>query len=403
MTGSAIQRVGVPFSFSAKQGLLQRPRIMHKSWSLLSWSLPIGRIAGVDLRAHWMLPLVLAWLFSQYSAGLALMIGVALTASVLLHEVGHALAARTLGLTCEEILLWPLGGLANVEPNGVPRDEFRIAAAGPLVNAVLISAMLPIVALSSPQWPHLFDPTKMRLSEEMVPVVPQPLASVETAATNTDRPQPPELSADRNPPRSRTGLWLVQFVEVLFQINWMLLLVNLLPVLPFDGGRMLKSWLSSRAPWRDHSDWMSKVAIGTGIVLALLGMLFLSNTIVMGLGFFILVTALIEQQRTHSDRAEEAGFMGYDFSAGYTSLERSSVAPTAEPESQGALQRWRDQRQATRQIRDQQEAERAEAELDSLLEKVHLHGMAALTKAEQQTLYSASHRLRQRGTLPPSA
>jgi hypothetical protein len=243
----------------------------------------------------------------------------------------------------------------------------------------------------------------MRLSEEMSPVVPQRLASNKTAATTTDRPQPPELSADRNPPRSRTGLWLVQFVEVLFQVNWMLLLVNLLPVLPFDGGRMLKSCLSLRAPWRDHSDWMTKVAIGTGIALALLGMLFLSNTIVMGLGFFILVTALIEQQRAHSDRAEEAGFMGYDFSAGYTSLERSSVAPAAEPESQGALQRWRDQRQATRQIRDQQEAERAEAELDSLLEKVHQHGMAALTPAEQQTLYSASRRLRQRGTPPPPA
>jgi len=422
---------------------------MHKPWSLWNWSWRVGRWAGVDIRVHWLLGLVLVWLFLKHPPVLASLLVFGLVVSVLLHELGHAFAARTLGLRCEEILIWPLGGLAAVEPNGDAQDEFRIAAAGPLVNATLLAATLPMIALWSPQWPVILNPTQLHLTEEEptadtgaranptgnsvtsttppttqspIPQSPttqspatQPPASNHTAsnspASNSsavtevsrlpadegEASTQPDLRADSSPQPSQAGLRLLQVLEILFQINWLLLLVNLLPALPFDGGRMLRAWLSRRSAWQDHTEVCTRVGLGCGIALFLLGMLFLSNTIVMGLGFFVLATALLEQQRHRTEPGEEGGFMGYDFSQGYTSLERSSVTPTPDSESQsGPVQRWREQRQAARQLREQQDAERAEAELDSLLEKVHRQGLESLTESERQTLQTASQRIQQR-------
>src|SRR5205814_7551732 len=111
----------------------------------MSWSLPIFRVAGIQLRIHITFLLLIAWLaFGYYAQG-----GSAVAASrvifvlllflcVVLHEFGHAFAAKAFGINTPDITLLPIGGVARLErmPEE-PVQELIIAVAGPLVNVVI--------------------------------------------------------------------------------------------------------------------------------------------------------------------------------------------------------------------------------------------------------------------------
>src|SRR5438045_3524096 len=111
----------------------------------MSWSLPIVRIAGIQLRIHITFLLLIVWLaFGYYSQG-----GSAVAASrvifilllflcVVLHEFGHAFAAKAFGINTPDITLLPIGGVARLErmPEE-PVQELIIEVAGPLVNVVI--------------------------------------------------------------------------------------------------------------------------------------------------------------------------------------------------------------------------------------------------------------------------
>ena len=114
---------------------------------------------------------------------------------VLIHEFGHSLATRQVGGHADTIVLWPLGGVAYVSPPPRPGAELWSIAAGPLVNVVFF--ILLSVALALP-------------------------AVGELALTNPD---------------------LHRFIKTIWFINTGLLVFNLLPVYPLDGGQMLRSIL----------------------------------------------------------------------------------------------------------------------------------------------------------------
>src|SRR5246127_4645320 len=111
----------------------------------MSWSLPIFRIAGIQLRIHITFLLLIAWLaFGYYAQG-----GSAVAASrvifvlllflcVVLHEFGHAFAAKAFGINTPDITLLPIGGVARLErmPEE-PMQELIIAAAGPAGNVII--------------------------------------------------------------------------------------------------------------------------------------------------------------------------------------------------------------------------------------------------------------------------
>ena len=115
-----------------------------------TWSLKLGRIAGIPIRVHLTFVLFLAWFVMAFSLrGLgpsATLAGVLLVlcvfASILVHELGHALVARRFGVGTREILLLPIGGVANLEriPDK-PAHELAVALVGPVINLV-IAAML---------------------------------------------------------------------------------------------------------------------------------------------------------------------------------------------------------------------------------------------------------------------
>src|SRR5438045_9161576 len=118
----------------------------------MSWSLPIFRVAGIQLRIHITFLLLIVWLaFGYYAQG-----GSAVAASrvifvlllflcVVLHEFGHAFAAKAFGMNTPDITLLPIGGVARLKrmPEE-PVQELIIAVAGPMVEAVCAIGLLVV-------------------------------------------------------------------------------------------------------------------------------------------------------------------------------------------------------------------------------------------------------------------
>lgn len=167
---------------------------------LNSGSLHLFRLFGIQVSIHWSWFLVAAYSISVRSReyrSIAWNVAeyLALFAIVLLHEFGHSLACRQVGGRADRIVLWPLGGVAFVDPPPRPGATLWAIAAGPLVNVVL----LPLAFIS------------VLISHQIEPL-----------ATNPD---------------------LQRFLWSLVYINIVLLAFNLLPIYPLDGGQILRSLL----------------------------------------------------------------------------------------------------------------------------------------------------------------
>jgi Zn-dependent protease len=168
--------------------------------SLRQGSFRLFRFAGVDLFLHWSWFLVAAFEIGDRakrypSLGWNVLEYLALFLIVMLHEYGHALACRQVGGTANRIVLWPLGGLAYVNPPARPGPTLWSIAAGPLVNLALLIILSVLGVLNrSLGW------------AETMPNAHVLLRSV----------------------------WL---------INLVLLVFNMLPIYPLDGGQILRSLL----------------------------------------------------------------------------------------------------------------------------------------------------------------
>ena len=119
---------------------------------LRTWK--IGRVAGIDLAVHWSFLVLLALIVLSAAAGGMSVFGIASQLAfvlaaftcVVLHELGHALAARAVGIKTHGIILLPIGGVAQLE--SIPRNpwhELFIALAGPAVNVLILLLLLPLV------------------------------------------------------------------------------------------------------------------------------------------------------------------------------------------------------------------------------------------------------------------
>jgi Zn-dependent protease len=163
-------------------------------------SFRLFRLKGIDVYLNWTWFLVAVFEIEArkgtYSSVLWNALEyVALFAIVLTHEFGHALACRSVGGTADTIMLWPLGGVAYVNPPQRPGATLWSIAAGPLVNV----ALFPVTAGA------LYAATVMRM-----------------AATSPDA---------------------YQLLGAIWWINLVLLIFNILPIYPLDGGQILRSLL----------------------------------------------------------------------------------------------------------------------------------------------------------------
>src|SRR6266545_6146815 len=134
----------------------------------MTWSLPLGRLFGVTIRVHLLFPVMMLGLIGRvayldWRPNLwveATFLMLLLFFCVLLHEFGHVFGARWVEGDANEILLWPLGGLAYTDVPHTPRANLLTALSGPLVNLLLCLGALLVLATFSyvPSFNPLSDP-----------------------------------------------------------------------------------------------------------------------------------------------------------------------------------------------------------------------------------------------------
>lgn len=336
---------------------------MNPDRSVAFWSLPLGSWFAVNVRMSILFPLLaIALSLRLGTPAVGLTFALILFFSVLAHEFGHVFAARVTGGDGDEILMTPMGGLAHCYPAPTFQSKFWTVAGGPVMNIALCLFSLLTVLDST----HLetclspFDFPVLQLTGGASTVIPV-------------------------------------LVIMLFKANWLLLLINLIPVHPLDGGRMLQLILNTRLDAHVARMWYLRAGAIVGLVLLVAGLM-LDNTWVMAAGAIILPLNLAEAYQMQTQEHSEESFMGYDFSQGYTSLEQSGQDEGYDSESRpGVLARWKAQREEEKRQRQEEEDRDMERQLDLLLEKLHTHGDSGLTASEKRRLQDISERLRQRG------
>lgn len=225
----------------------------------MSWSFPLGRLAGIRVKVHATFVLLLIWIgvlhWRAEQSAAAVLGGVtfilALFACVVLHELGHALAARRYGISTRDITLLPIGGIARLErmPTN-PHQELVVALAGPAVS-VLIAAVLFAV---------------LRVTGALVPV--------------------DELTVTRG-----------AVLERLMMVNIVLVAFNLLPAFPMDGGRVLRALLAMRMDHARATRTAAALGQGMALLFGLAGGL-LGNPFLFFIAVFVWIGAAQESAAT---------------------------------------------------------------------------------------------------------
>jgi Zn-dependent protease len=199
----------------------------------MNWSWRVARIGGTDVKLHFTFILLIAWFVWQgFSGGGAegalTMAGtlLALFGSVLVHEFGHIRMARRFGIRTPDVLLLPIGGVARLEriPEE-PRQELLVALAGPAVTLTIAVVSYGIL---------------------------------------TALGQAPALQQGDALPESPLAL--------LFDINLVLLLFNLIPAFPMDGGRVLRALLAAPLGMLKATRIAARVGQGLAFLFGMAGL-----------------------------------------------------------------------------------------------------------------------------------
>jgi Zn-dependent protease/CBS domain-containing protein len=221
----------------------------------------IGRAFGIDLKVHWTFFLLLAFFaFVSYqrsgsltNALITALVIVALFVCVVLHEYGHSLVAQRLGIEIQDITLLPIGGVARLKSLPTrPMDEVKIAIAGPLVNLVLAPIFFGVAFLLGSS----------------------PLDSANIL---------------------QGGNSLGQIFAYLGLINVALVVFNMIPAFPMDGGRVLRGLLATRFGPVRATDISSAIGQFFALAFFLIGLLG-GNLLLALVGVFIFFGAGGEQQ-----------------------------------------------------------------------------------------------------------
>ncbi len=345
-----------------------------------TWSVGVGTWAGIPVRIHifYLLfatfTLFLGWQANErldgqeyvWLAGLSLAIHFI---SILLHEFSHGHFTLSMGASVDHVVLVPWGGMGPVYIFQRPKAELLSAAAGPLANLfVCLAAAVPL----------LFATGADGLLQLLHPLKPVGLAD---------------------------GPFFILFLRLVFWINWLLFLINLFPVFPLDGGRVLRSGLLTT--WPEMTEVTATRRIARGAQCAALGF-FVAACLVGDTGpagpiptwfalvllsIFLLFAAQreIERQVDHSD---EDDLFDYDFSQGYTSLDESQKQKL--PSQASVFARWVEKRQEHHHQRKMVLEAEEEQRMDVILRRLNETGLKGLSNEERHLLDRVSARYRSR-------
>ena len=234
----------------------------------MKWSWPVARFAGIDVKIHATFVIILVLGAMQWRGfgipGMAFgaLLMLLLFTCVTLHEFGHSLVAQRFGIAVREIVLLPIGGVALLARNpSKPLHELLIAAAGPAVN-VVIAALLAVV-----------------------------LGMKVTAADMDPRML---LAAQSGPSLTTAMVWLLE-------ANVALILFNMIPAFPLDGGRILRGLLGFFMEWVRATRVAALTGQAIAVALGLFGLLS-GNLILAIIAMFVFLgagtTYAQEQART---------------------------------------------------------------------------------------------------------
>lgn len=236
-------------------------------------NLKIGKLFGTQVIIHWTFFLIILWViltevigkgelnyevFNRILFNLEFVIAVMIC--VLLHEFGHVVAARKFGIKTKRIILLPIGGISIQEKNTeCPREEFLITLAGPLVNiiiAIILYYAIPVSEYISYDLGEYFN----ALND----------FSVKT------------------------------FLFFLFMVNVVLVIFNLIPAFPLDGGRILRSILDLQLDRVRATTATTTIGHIVAVILLLIGLLF--NPILIFLSLFLFLGNYSENRMVHQLR-----------------------------------------------------------------------------------------------------
>lgn len=217
----------------------------------MKWQWKLGTFAGIDVFVHATFLLLIGWIgythWIEFGTATKVVEGIlfilALFLCVVLHEYGHALTARRYGIKTRDITLYPIGGVARLErmPDK-PIEELWVALMGPAVN-VVIAALLFV---------YLFA------TNSLVPMDQLTVASG-------------------------------SFVERLMAVNISLVLFNLLPAFPMDGGRVLRALLAMRMDYVRATQVAANIGQGMAFLFGLAGLF--GNPFLLFIAFFVWIGA----------------------------------------------------------------------------------------------------------------
>ncbi|MCY1746317.1 site-2 protease family protein [Ensifer sp. SL37] len=221
----------------------------------MQWSIKLGTVAGTEVRVHATFALLLIWIWVMHYRiggppaafeGVAFIISVFLC--VVLHEFGHIAAARYFGINTPNITLLPIGGLARLERSpDTPLEEFVIAIAGPLVN-VAIAGLIVTVVGGALGWEQLLGPQDPR----------------------------------------------IDFLARLAGVNIFLVVFNMIPAFPMDGGRILRAILAWRLPWARATTLAARIGQSIALAMGIFGVFF--NPLLILIAIFVYFAAETEAQ-----------------------------------------------------------------------------------------------------------
>jgi len=359
-----------------------------------SWAFPLGRFFGIPVKVNVLFPIVAAGLILRAAfqkdvyAGSwidAAMLMALLFVVILLHEFGHCFGARAVDGDAQEVMMWPLGGLAFVDVPHTPRANFIATAAGPAVNVIIciVSGLLFC-------WMTDFQ---YRLPLNPIPAAPPlgwtPYRINDAGAIllyHWDGSTPP-LDAAATP-----LAWVV--TARLFWVSWVTFLLNVLvPGFPLDGGRMFQCavW------WRTDYRRGTLAAVYAGFIAALVfGIVAILGNELLALCLALFIYVACRRQWMILEGGGEDSLLGYDFSQGYTSLERDQPPPRRRRPRPNFWQRWWQRRAQRKQQRQQQQRIAEERRMDQLLEKVQRDGLHSLTDEERRFLKRVSDKYKNR-------
>jgi len=232
----------------------------------MKWSLKIGQFKGIGVYIHATFLLIIVWIaivyamrgsgFMDFIHGVIFVL--AIFACVVLHEFGHALTARQYGIPTKNITLYPIGGVARLQrmPDE-PKQEFWVAVAGPAVNVVIAAVIYGILQLTG-TW--------------------QPLDEL-----------------------TMTGgsFWIRLMI-----VNLFLVVFNIIPAFPMDGGRILRSLLAMKINYVKATNISAMLGQGFALLFGFLG--FFTNPFLIFIALFVWIGASQEAQST------EARFLLHD-------------------------------------------------------------------------------------------